>query len=148
MKHPARAGIAIASDPLEAWITIEDAFAKRRERLAPPALYKAEQDWECRLHNLLGLPWPCPIASEFWVLWPEIINELKHKGIRVGPKSFYSWNDGDAGLVRAWRMIVSHDLSSNASDSANPAQYHQLDDGPQSGALEPAAISSIHAIDC
>ena len=108
LKHPARAGTVIASDPLGAWTIIEDAFAKRRERLAPPTLYHAEEDWEYRLHNSLGLPWPCPIVSEFWELWPEIIEELKLKGIRVGPKSFYSWNDGDAGFVRAIWCLTRH----------------------------------------
>jgi hypothetical protein len=108
LKHPARAGTVIASDPLGAWTIIEDAFAKRRERPAPPTLYHAEEDWEYRLHNSLGLPWPCPIVSEFWELWPEIIEELKLKGIRVGPKSFYSWNDGDAGFVRAIWCLTRH----------------------------------------
>lgn len=117
LKHPARAASAIASGPLDAWTIIEDAFAKRRERLAPPTLYKAEHDWEHRLHNLLRLPWPCPIRAEFSELWSEIIHELKVKGIPVGPKSFYSWNDGDAGLVRAIWCLTRHLMPNNVVET-------------------------------
>ncbi len=48
------------------------------------------------------------VATEFWDLWPEIIRELEAKGIRAGPESFQSWNDGDAGLVRAIWCLTRH----------------------------------------
>jgi len=67
----------------------------------PPDLYQAEEDWEYRLHDLIGAPWPCPAASEFRALWPQVMGELETKGIRVGRESFKGWNDGDAGFVRA-----------------------------------------------
>lgn len=44
----------------------------------------------------------------FWGLWPEIIKELETKGIQAGPESFGSWNDGDAGLVRAIWCLTRH----------------------------------------
>jgi hypothetical protein len=37
-----------------------------------------------------------------------MIEELRAKGIRVGPGSFGGWNDGDAGLVRAIWCLVRH----------------------------------------
>ena len=37
-----------------------------------------------------------------------MIEELKAKGLRVGPESFLSWNDGDAGFVRAIWCLTRH----------------------------------------
>jgi hypothetical protein len=90
----------------------------RRERLAPPTLYQAEDDCECRLHDFLGVSWPCPNASEFWELWPEIIEELKLKGVQAGPESFLGWNDGDAGFVRAIRCLARHLKPHNVIETA------------------------------
>jgi hypothetical protein len=81
---------------------------ERRERLVPPHIYQADDSWERRLHELLGVPWPCPATSEFWQLWLQVIGELEAKGIRVGPESFKGWNDGDAGLVRAIWCLTRH----------------------------------------
>ena len=88
--------------------TIRERVVNRFERPVPAGLYQADNSWERRLHELLGLPWPCSIASEFWALWRQVIEELEAKGIRAGPKSFLSWNDGDAGLVRAIWCLTRH----------------------------------------
>lgn len=108
LRHPARAIASIASEPIGAWVTIEEIIAKRRERSTPPDLYRAEENWECRLHDLLGARRPCPATSEFWELWPQIIEEVEAKGIKIGPDSFLGWNDGDAGFVRAIWCLVRH----------------------------------------
>ena len=97
-----RAVAAIASEPLDAWTAFRERYLEPRERPIPFDLYQVEDGWERRLHELLGFPWPCPATSEFWGLWPNVIGELTAKGVRVGPESFKGWNDGDAGLVRAW----------------------------------------------
>jgi hypothetical protein len=98
----------VASDPLEAWTAFRDRYAARQEGHTPPDLYKAEDDWEHRLHRLLNLTSPGEVTSEFWALWPEVISELEAKGIRVGPESFKGWNDGDAALVRAIWCLTRH----------------------------------------
>jgi hypothetical protein len=82
LRHPLRAVAAIASDPLEIWTTVQ--AAAQRERPVPPDLYQAEDGWERRMHELLAVPWPCQVTSEFTALWPEVIGELEAKGIRVG----------------------------------------------------------------
>jgi hypothetical protein len=48
------------------------------------------------------------MIPEFWALWPVVVSELEAKGIRPGPESFGSWNDGDAGLVRAIWCLTRH----------------------------------------
>ena len=79
-----------------------------REHPVPFDLYKAKDGWEREIHELLGVAWPCSMTKEFWALWPQVIEEMQAKGIRVGPESFKGWNDGDAGLVRAIWCLTRH----------------------------------------
>ena len=60
------------------------------------------------LHDRLGAPWPCKSIPEFWVLWPEVVRELEAKGFGSVRESFGSWNDGDAGFVRAIWCLTRH----------------------------------------
>jgi hypothetical protein len=108
LKHP-KIGVAdLAADPLQIWTTIQDVYVEERERRGPQCQYEPDDNWEQRLHDSLGVPWPCKVTSEFWDLWSEVIRELEAKGIRAGPESFQSWNDGDAGLVRAIWCLTRH----------------------------------------
>jgi len=107
-RRPLLALRAAVTDPIEAWVAFQDRLASRREAAAPAELYEADDNWEQRLHQYLDLSSSCPIASEFWALWPEVMDEMRRKGIRVGPESFKGWNDGDAGLVRAIWLLVRH----------------------------------------
>ena len=108
VRHPIRAVAGILSDPLETWAFFRDRYEARHEGHTSPDLYKAEPDWEKRLHLLLDVPWPCEMTSEFRALWPKVIAEIERKGVRVGPESFKSWNDGDEGLVRAVWCLTRH----------------------------------------
>lgn len=101
LRHPFNAAADLAADPLEVWMTVQDAYVARREQRRPRWRYDSDENWERRLHEALGVSWPCQATSEFWDLWPKVINELEAKGIRPGPESFQWWNDGDAALVRA-----------------------------------------------
>jgi len=108
LKHPLSALADMASDPLETWTTVHESYLYARERSRPQCQYQPDADWEQQLHASLGLPWPCPAAGEFWAVWPTVIAELEAKGIKAGPESFQSWNDGDAALVRAIWCLVRH----------------------------------------
>lgn len=108
LKNPVVAVADLAADPLEIWTTIRDSYLAEREQRRPQCQYESDDDWEKRLHNALGAPWPCKLTAEFWEHWPEIIRELEAKGIRAGPESFQGWNDGDAGLVRAIWCLSRH----------------------------------------
>ena len=107
-KHPITTVADISADPLQLWMTIQDEYSAVREGGRPKCLYESDEKWEQRLHESLGAPWPCRLASEFWTFWPELIRELEAKGIRPGPGSFQWWNDGDAGLVRAIWCLIRH----------------------------------------
>ena len=108
LKHPVMGLADLATDPLEIWTTIYDVYVAQREQRGPQCRYKSDVNWEQRLHEALGVPWPCNAASEFWDLWPKVISELEAKEIRAGPESFQHWNDGDAGLVRAIWCLTRH----------------------------------------
>jgi len=108
LKHPVRAVAAITSEPLEIWTRVQESYKAQREPPVPPYLYRAEDGWDRRMHELLGVQWPCPASSEFPGLWSEVMEELKAKGIRVGPETFQGWNDGDAGLARAIWCLTRH----------------------------------------
>jgi hypothetical protein len=108
LKHPVVAVVDLAADPLEIWTTIHDSYVAQREQRRPQCRYESEVNWEQRLHEALGVPWPCNATSEFWDLWPQVINELEAKGIRPGPESFQFWNDGDAGLARTIWCLTRH----------------------------------------
>jgi hypothetical protein len=108
LKHPVTTVADVSADPLQLWMTIQDEYAAVRETSRPKCLYESDEKWEQRLHESLGVPWPCSAASEFWALWPELIRELEAKGIRPGPESFQWWNDGDAAFVRAIWCLIRH----------------------------------------
>lgn len=107
LKHPlAMAGLA--ADPIGVWTNVKDVHIFEQEQRGPECRYEIDEDWERRLHNHLGVEWPCQLALEFWSLWPQVMRELEAKGIRPGPMAFGSWNDGDAGLARAIWCLSRH----------------------------------------
>jgi hypothetical protein len=108
LKHPTAAVADLVADPVELCTTIIDAYVDERERRGPRPRYEADRAWERRLHDSLGVPWPCSLHPEFWDLWRRVVTELEAKGIRVGPESFQHWNDGDAALVRAIWCLSRH----------------------------------------
>jgi hypothetical protein len=107
LSHPL-AVVDLAADPLDVWTRIQDVYVAEREQRRPQCPYQSDDNWEERLHQHLGIAWPCQKTSEFRDLWPEIVRELQAKGIQPGPQSFGSWNDGDAGLVRAIWCLIRH----------------------------------------
>ena len=108
LSHPLHAIATIASDPLEIWTILRQNHVAKHERSVPGDLYPAEEGWDRRMHELLGIPWACSAASEFTVLWPQVIAELEAKGIQPGPETLQGWNDGDAGLTRAIWCLIRH----------------------------------------
>lgn len=117
LSHPLQAIATIASDPLEIWTIVHQNYVAQHERATPSDLYPAEEGWDRRMHELIGVPWPCAAASEFAVLWPQVITELEQKGVRVGPETLQGWNDGDAGLARAIWCLTRHLLPRNVVET-------------------------------
>jgi hypothetical protein len=70
--------------------------------------YEAEPEWERRLHEQLGLVWPCPMTSEFEGLWPEIVSLIRAQGLSIGRGTYGGWDDADPGLARAVWCLTAH----------------------------------------
>jgi len=98
----------VLRDPGEGWARIQDHFTELRERGRPRCPYEVERDWESRLHQILGIRWPCKTTSDFWTLWSEVMRPFEAKGVRIGRGAFGGWGDGEPGLVRAVWHLVRH----------------------------------------
>jgi predicted O-methyltransferase YrrM len=103
-RHPILVLRQAAQDPLDALAAFQDNIYSRTEPTNTIG-YVADPDWESALHQHLGMS----LESEgegFWPLWSTVQETLRAQGMVVGPFSFYGWNDGDAGFVRAiWCLI-------------------------------------------
>jgi len=110
-RHPAEA-IAALSHPLglywRLWNKIEDRVADisgARRRLP---IYAIDADWPDRIHHALGLTEGCAEEQLFSDLWMRVTARLRERGFRVGPESYFGWNDGDRALTRAIWCVVRH----------------------------------------
>jgi len=117
LRHPGRAFAAVIADPLEICTTVYDRFVYMRERKRPQWECKSNEDWELQLHEHLHVSCPCSAIEEFRILLPEVLDSLLRSGIRVGPESFGTWNDGDVGLARAIYCLTRHLQPSNVVET-------------------------------
>jgi hypothetical protein len=106
MRHPLKVITQVTRDPLDAVAALQEEFYSRFESKEIPP-YTANPNWEAELRGLLGVSAEFAV-EEFWTLWESVIASLKARGMKVGPASFHSWNDGDAGFVRAVWTLLRH----------------------------------------
>ena len=96
----------VAREPLDTLAALQDNIYSRIES-ANTIGYIADPDWEAALHRRLGMSSESE-GEGFWPLWSTVVETLRTQGMAVGPFSFYGWNDGDAGFVRAIWCLVRH----------------------------------------
>lgn len=70
--------------------------------------YDAPEDWERRLHHVLGAPWPCPLTAEFSEVWAGVNETMSRHGLRVGRQTYGGYDDADSGFARALWCLVHH----------------------------------------
>jgi hypothetical protein len=70
--------------------------------------YRAPEDWERRLHHVLGAPWPCPVATDFAGAWADVTETMSLRGLRVGRRNYGDDDDADSGFARALWCLVHH----------------------------------------
>jgi Methyltransferase domain len=106
--HAMRIAYALRRDPRAGLEDVWEDVCRRRERPAPAIEGVSSPDWERRLHELLGVSWPCPRASAFEPIWREIQLALREGGLQAGRGAYGGWDDGDSGLARAVWCITAH----------------------------------------
>ncbi len=74
----------------------------------PGEAYAPDADWQRRLHESLGVPWPCVAIAEFDRLWREIVQRVETQGLSLGRGTYGGWDDADPGLARAVWCLTLH----------------------------------------
>ena len=92
----------------EAAVELSEALNQKWERTRPPYEYTVAADWETRMHDLVGAPWPCPEAPAFAAVFDEVVSGLRARGITVGVDSFVGWSDADPATSRAVWCLTRH----------------------------------------
>lgn len=81
---------------------------ERRQRHDQTPHNQAEQDWERRLHELIGAPWPCAAADAFLDVWASVAKTMAQHNLRVGRGNFGFYDDAEQGLARTLWCLVHH----------------------------------------
>jgi Methyltransferase domain len=100
-----RAARAIVADPVEALLDIPERISMRHDYRAS---YKADPEWEARLHSWLAAAWPCPEGAMVDTLTREVELELQTQGLRMGRGTYGEYSDADLSMVRAVWCTVLH----------------------------------------
>ncbi|HEY8301938.1 MAG TPA: class I SAM-dependent methyltransferase [Jatrophihabitans sp.] len=103
MRHP-RQSVARVQGRLDAHRDVHQA----RSDGGSTQRYVGTDDPLRRLHEMLGLPWPCAEQAPFPTLWNDIESGLRGAGVRVGLASYRGWNDGDRAFAAATWCAVRH----------------------------------------
>jgi predicted O-methyltransferase YrrM len=106
--YAASASRAIAADPYEGVERTLERVSEWREARRGPRTLAADPDGERRLHERLGLPWPCSEHEPFSAFWLRLQTALEARGLERGRGAFGGWDDGDAGLARLVWCVVRH----------------------------------------
>jgi hypothetical protein len=109
--YVARAAKAALFKPGDTTEKLMERAAGRRERITRHGRRPenhADADWERRLHELLGAPWPCPEAEAFAPAWVAAKETMAEHGLRVGRQNYGDDDDADPGLARVLWCLVCH----------------------------------------
>jgi Methyltransferase domain len=70
--------------------------------------YQVDETWEERLHSLLGVPWPCPLAERLDEVMADINTRLSERGIGSGRSTYAYYSDAETLLCRAVWCVALH----------------------------------------
>jgi hypothetical protein len=106
--YAVRASKVIAAHPREGVERVRERLAEQQDRRHGRAEHPSPSGGERELHELLGLPWPCPERREFGALWSAVLGTLAERGLVGGRGRFGGWDDGDARLCRLAWCLARH----------------------------------------
>ena len=97
------------SDPAEALERITARVKKLAGRTGDiRSLYPLETEWHHRIHERLGLEWPCAATPDFERLWPQIVQAANAQGVQLGRGTYGGWDDGDPAFAQAIWCLLTH----------------------------------------
>jgi Methyltransferase domain len=108
LRHGGRRLWGLARNPIEGCARVRERVTERRVGWRPETTYRVEQEWESRLHDLLGASWPCREALEFPRRWEAIVDSLLEQGLTVGRGAYGGWDDADPALARVAWCLARH----------------------------------------
>jgi predicted O-methyltransferase YrrM len=106
--YAARASKAIATHPRDGVERVRERLAEKQDRRLGRTQLSRPSGGERELHELLGLPWPCPERREFGALWSAVLGTLAERGVVTGRGTYGGWDDGDARLCRLAWCLARH----------------------------------------
>jgi len=108
LAYVARGGKAIAAQPYEGFERMLERVAKWRDHRRPPWPYKATEEYEERVHELIGVQWPCDERHAFAEVWAAALDDVAVRGLPIGRGVFGGWDDADSRLARMAWCLVRH----------------------------------------
>jgi predicted O-methyltransferase YrrM len=108
MSYAARATRAILADPAEGMERVVERVVEWSDRHGRGFRYVPGPDIERRVHERIGVAWPCAEAGAFAGVWPTLLASAAAHGLEVGRASYGDWDDGDARLARLAWCLVRH----------------------------------------
>ncbi len=112
---------SLSSDPIEWAISIRERWAERSEHRSkgsqgpdfmpwPPCPYAVDDEWEEKLHEAVGAPWPCRTHDRFEAMWWDLIDSVQAQVGDVGRGAFgkEGWGDTDTAMARVVYCLTLH----------------------------------------
>jgi hypothetical protein len=81
-----RALNAFVRQPIDCCGMLASRLRNLRQRRVKP--YRCDPQWEAELHTQLGQPQPCAAVQAFWLLWEQVLAEMRSRGVKTGPMSY------------------------------------------------------------
>jgi Methyltransferase domain len=98
----------LVRNPVENAARLGERRVTRRTGWRAEEAYVPERDWEQRLHDKLGAPWPCPERESAQTAFRQGLDFVASQGLAVGREAYGGWDDGDPALARAAWCVVRH----------------------------------------
>jgi hypothetical protein len=108
LAYAARASKAIAVQPYEGVQRTFERVAEWRDWRRPSWPYEVTEAYQERLHELIGIDWPCDERDSFEKVWDAALDDLAARGLQVGRGAFGGWDDADARLGQVAWCLARH----------------------------------------
>ena len=106
--YATRAARAVLADPAEGIERVVERVFEWSDRHGRVFHYLPGPDIERRVHERIGVPWPCAETDAFADVWSSLLASATARGLEVGRGRYGSWDDADSRLARLVWCLVRH----------------------------------------